>query len=96
MLGYALRRFDNRLLKRTGRLKAALRTGRPKAGLRRGHRWPRRGATLVWFALLLVVLLAMAGLVIDAGLLLAARRQAQNAADAAVAAPDVWMCRPTS
>jgi len=45
---------------------------------------------------LLVVLLAMAGLVIDAGLLLAARRQAQNAADAAVAAPDVWMCRPTS
>ena len=42
----------------------------------------RSGAILVWFALLLTVLLGMVGLVIDAGLLMAAHRQAQNAADA--------------
>ena len=60
----------------------------PRPVLMRWLKLLRRLHALVW--------LAMAGLVIDAGLLLAARRQAQNAADAAVAAPDVWMCRPTS
>src|SRR5262245_48182827 len=44
------------------------------------------GKTLVMFALLMPVLLGMAGLVIDCGLLMAAQRAAQNAADAAAVA----------
>ena len=43
----------------------------------------RRGSLLVWCTFLLVVLLGMAGLVIDGGLLMASHRHAQNAADAA-------------
>jgi hypothetical protein len=46
----------------------------------------RSGYTLVMFALLLPVLLGMLGLVIDCGLLMAAQRQVQNAADAAAMA----------
>lgn len=47
---------------------------------------PRRGKTLVLFVLLLPALLGMTGLVVDGGVLLAASRQAQNAADAAALA----------
>jgi hypothetical protein len=46
----------------------------------------RSGATLVHFAIVLPVLLAMIGLVLDGGILLATYRQVQNAADAAAAA----------
>jgi hypothetical protein len=46
----------------------------------------RRGAILVKVALLMPILIGMLGLVIDAGLLMAAQRQAQNAADAAALA----------
>jgi len=46
----------------------------------------RRGATLVIVAILLPVLLGVVGLVIDAGLLAIARRQARSAADAAALA----------
>ncbi len=49
-------------------------------------RAPRAGAILVWLALLMVLLLGMVGLVIDAGLLMATHRHAQNAADAAALA----------
>ena len=70
-------------------------------GVRRTSLWRgrrRRGAVLVWFALLLVVLLGFAGLVIDGGLLLSAQRQAQNAADAAAlaAAYDLYRGRSTA
>ena len=55
---------------------------------RQRHCWQGfpSGAILVWFALLLIVLLGMVGLVIDAGLLMGTHRQAQNAADAAALA----------
>src|SRR5262249_20750158 len=43
----------------------------------------RSGMTLILFAILAPVLVGMVGLVIDAGLLMAAHRQVQNAADAA-------------
>src|SRR5438477_928313 len=43
----------------------------------------RSGKILAMFALLAPILAGMAGLVVDGGLLMAARRQAQNAADAA-------------
>jgi hypothetical protein len=46
----------------------------------------RRGKTLVMFALVLPVLLGIVGLVIDCGLLMAAQREVQNAADAAAMA----------
>lgn len=46
----------------------------------------RRGVTLVMFAVTLPVLLGMVGLVVDAGLLAAGRRQARTAADAAALA----------
>jgi Flp pilus assembly protein TadG len=46
----------------------------------------RPGTTTVLFVLLVPVLLGMTGLVIDGGLVLAAQRQAQNAADAAALA----------
>jgi Flp pilus assembly protein TadG len=52
-------------------------------------RWIRRrrsGMTVVIFAILAPVLIGMAGLVIDAGLLMSAYRQAQNGADAAAVA----------
>ncbi len=57
----------------------------------------RAGAILIWFALLLIVLLGMVGLVIDSGMLLVAHRQAQNAADAAAtaAAADILAGRST-
>ncbi|MBI1914732.1 MAG: hypothetical protein HYS12_08350 [Planctomycetes bacterium] len=46
----------------------------------------RPGKTLVLFVLLAPILLGMTGLVLDAGLMMAAQRQAQNAADAAALA----------
>src|SRR5262249_29164062 len=46
----------------------------------------RPGKTLVLFVLLVPILLGMLGMVVDMGLLLAAQRQAQNAADAAALA----------
>jgi hypothetical protein len=46
----------------------------------------RHGVVLVWLAMMLTVLLGAAGLVIDAGLMMATQRQAQNAADAAAIA----------
>ena len=49
----------------------------------RGGRQRRSGAVLLWCALILPVLLAMVGLVIDCGLMMANFREAQNAADAA-------------
>src|SRR3954466_445900 len=53
----------------------------------------REGKILVMFALLLPVLLGVTGLVIDGGLLMAAQRQAQNAADAAATAAAMDMYR---
>lgn len=46
----------------------------------------RRGQALIWVALLLPLLLAVVGLALDGGIVFAARRQAQNAADAAARA----------
>src|SRR5687768_17014814 len=46
----------------------------------------RKGTILVVTALVLVALIGLLGLVIDAGLLMTAHRQAQNAADAAATA----------
>jgi Flp pilus assembly protein TadG len=54
--------------------------------VRRPRRARRSGAVLVWCALLLPVLVAMVGLTVDGGLMLAAYREAQNAADAAAIA----------
>jgi Flp pilus assembly protein TadG len=58
----------------------------------------RAGVVLVVVAILLPVLLGMLGLVIDGGLLMAAHRQARNAADAAAlgAAMDLIAGRATS
>jgi Flp pilus assembly protein TadG len=53
---------------------------------RRWRRTKRRGAVLVLFALFLVVLIGMVGLVVDGAILTANHRQAQNAADAAALA----------
>jgi Flp pilus assembly protein TadG len=53
---------------------------------RRLLRMRRPGSVLIWCALLLPVLVAMVGLTIDGGLMLAAYREAQNAADAAAIA----------
>jgi hypothetical protein len=50
------------------------------------HAGRRSGKILVTFALLLPVLLGMTGLVVDGGLMMAAYRQTQNAADAAAMA----------
>lgn len=68
-----------------------MRSARTKLPVRKSPRsTPRRrkraGAVLVWFALLLVMLLGMVGLVIDGGFLMATHRHAQNAADAAALA----------
>ena len=54
----------------------------PISRVRPRWRQCRRGAILVWFAFLIVMLLGMVGLVIDVGLMFSAQRQAQNAADA--------------
>src|SRR3712207_3784375 len=51
------------------------------------------GKTLVMFALLLPALLGMVGLVIDGGMLQAAHRQTQNAADAAALAAALDLMR---
>jgi Flp pilus assembly protein TadG len=54
--------------------------------MRPRRRFRRTGSVLIWCALLLPVLVGMVGLVIDGGLMLAAYREAQNAADAAAIA----------
>ena len=51
----------------------------------RGRR-QRSGTVVIWCAVLLPVLIGMAGLVIDGGLMMTAFREAQNAADAAAMA----------
>lgn len=56
----------------------------------------RTGAVLVLVAILIPVLLGAVGLVIDAGLLTAAHRQARNAADAAVLSAAVDLMRGRS
>lgn len=52
----------------------------------RATTWRRRGTILVVTAIVLLALLGLLGLVIDAGMLMTAHRQTQNAADAAAAA----------
>lgn len=54
----------------------------------------RAGSVLVWCAILLPVLIAMVGLVIDGGLMLAAYREGQNAADAAALAAAMDLMNP--
>jgi Flp pilus assembly protein TadG len=51
----------------------------------------RRGTIVVMFAILLVALVGVVGLVIDLGLMMGTHRQAQNAADAAATAAAVDM-----
>ena len=66
---------------------------------RRRRSWTRRrGAVLAVFALIIVVLLGMVGIVVDAAILTATHRQAQNAADAAAlaAAMDRMRSRTTT
>ncbi len=55
---------------------------------RRSTSHPRasRGQALIWVALLLPLLLSIVGLALAGGIVFAARRQAQNAADAAARA----------
>jgi Flp pilus assembly protein TadG len=53
---------------------------------RAARRRRRSGSVLIWSSLLLANLVAMTGLVIDGGLMLAAYREGQNAADAAALA----------
>ena len=47
----------------------------------------RPGKVLVLFTMLLPVLLGLVGLVVDGGLMMAAQRRVQNAADAAALGP---------
>jgi Flp pilus assembly protein TadG len=65
-----------------------------KQTLHRGGQ--RAGKTLVLFVLLTPVLLGMIGLAIDGGLIMAAQRQAQNAADAAATAAAMDLMRGAS
>lgn len=55
---------------------------------RLGRRGPssQRGQAIVWVAVMLPLFLAVVGLAIDAGIVFAARRELQNAADAAARA----------
>lgn len=53
----------------------------------------RRGTILVLFALLLIVLLGMVGLVIDSGLMMQSRRNTQNVADSASLAAAMELMR---
>ncbi len=57
---------------------------------------PRSAKTLVLFVLVAPVLLGMIGLVVDAGMLMAAQRQTQNAADAAAIAAAMDLYRGAS
>lgn len=52
----------------------------------RGRRGARAGQALVWVVLMTPFFLAIVGLAIDGGLVFAARRELQNAADAAARA----------
>jgi hypothetical protein len=63
---------------------------------RRARRSRRAGSVVVWCAFLLPVLVAMVGLTVDGGLMLAAYREAQNAADAGAmaAAMDLMLGKP--
>ncbi len=53
---------------------------------------PERGQSIVIFAILMIVFLALAALVIDGGFSLAKRREAQNAADAGALAGAEALC----
>lgn len=53
----------------------------------------RPGTVLVLFAIVLVVLLGITGLVLDLGMMMASRRQAQNAADSAALAAAMELMR---
>ena len=61
-------------------------TQSPTTSARVARRRRRAGSILVWCAFLLIILIAMVGLVIDGGLMLANYRESQNAADAAALA----------
>ena len=65
-----------------------LRRPRGQTRKREGH---RSGFTLVMFAMCATLLVGMAGLVIEGGLLMAHQRQAQNAADAAAKAAALYL-----
>src|SRR5262245_57071527 len=75
-----------RLASRSGDHAAARRPGRPPGaatGRAHGQRRPRRGQIMVLFALMVPAIIAMIGLAVDGGRLLAERRRLQGAADAA-------------
>ena len=57
-----------------------------EARSRPGPAVARRGQVIVWTAVMLPLFLSIVGLAIDGGLVFAARRDAQNAADAAARA----------
>lgn len=61
-------------------------TGKDRARRTPARIGARRGQALLWVALLLPVFLSVVGLALDGGIVFAARRQAQNAADAAARA----------
>jgi Flp pilus assembly protein TadG len=74
------------LASRSGDRAAAWRPGGPPgadAGRAPGQRRPRRGQIMVLFALMVPAIIAMIGLAVDGGRLLAERRRLQAAADAA-------------
>ncbi len=56
------------------------------AGVRRRLAVRQRGQLIVWTAVMLPLFLSIVGLAIDGGLVFAARRELQNAADAAARA----------
>ena len=60
------------------------------------RRCGRSGSVLIWCSLLLPVLVGMVGLVLDAGLMMANYREAQNAADASALAAAYDLIRGTS
>ena len=59
------------------------RVGDDHHGLGKFRRNPRAGQTLVTVAVALVAILALAGIAIDVGMMMLARNEVQNAADAA-------------
>ena len=56
----------------------------------------RAGFTLVWCAVLMIVMVGMTGLVLDSGLLWGAHRQTHNAADAGALAAAMDMLKNRS
>jgi Putative Flp pilus-assembly TadE/G-like len=64
--------------------------------MNRDHKVNERGQNLIIFAVLMVVMVALAGLVIDGGFSLSKKRQAQNAADAGALAGAAALCQGQS